>query len=55
MHAQQLTVRELKKCVETKAYAFGVSPAVSILIGEYVAELITNSKRYVRRKENELV
>jgi|SaaInlStandDraft_5_1057022.scaffolds.fasta_scaffold65373_2 hypothetical protein len=55
MAGNTLTVRELKKCVEAKAYAFGVSPAISVLLGEYAADLITNSKNYVRRKENQLV
>ena len=37
---------DIKRSVEQKAYAFGVSSAVSTLLGEYVEQLI--SKTYVR-------
>jgi hypothetical protein len=35
-----VSARELKAAVERKAYAYGNSLAVSILLGEYVIELI---------------
>ena len=37
-----VSARELKQAVERKAYAYGISEAVSILLGEYVVELIKN-------------
>ncbi len=37
-----VSARELKKAVERKAYAYGTSEAVSILLGEYVVDLIKN-------------
>lgn len=37
-----VSARELKKAVERKAYAYGISEAVSILLGEYVVDLIKN-------------
>mgnify|MGYP001579188074 FL=1 len=35
-----VSARELKQAVERKAYAYGISEAVSILLGEYVVDLI---------------
>lgn len=35
-----VSARELKEAIERRAYAFGISEAVSILLGEYVVELI---------------
>jgi len=35
-----VSARELKEAVERKAYAYGISETVSILLGEYVVELI---------------
>ena len=40
MTAVTISTKELKKAIEHKAYAFGVSEAVSTLLGEYVVELI---------------
>jgi hypothetical protein len=37
-----VSARELKQAVERKAYAYGISEPVSILLGEYVVELIKN-------------
>lgn len=37
-----VSARELKQAVERKAYAYGISEAVSILLGEYVVDLIKN-------------
>ena len=37
-----VSAHELKDAVERKAYAYGISEAVSILLGEYVVELIKN-------------
>lgn len=37
-----VSARELKEAVERKAYAYGISQAVSILLAEYVVELIRN-------------
>lgn len=35
-----VSARELKEAIERKAYAYGISEAVSILLGEYVVDLI---------------
>ncbi|MFH1236055.1 MAG: hypothetical protein V1685_03915 [Parcubacteria group bacterium] len=35
-----LSASQLKKQVETKAYAYGMSSVVSALLGEYVVELL---------------
>jgi len=35
-----LSAREIKSAVERKAYAYGISESVSILLGEYVVELM---------------
>lgn len=37
-----VSARELKEAIERKAYAYGISEAVSILLGEYVVDLIKN-------------
>lgn len=42
MTAVMVSARELKEAVERKAYAYGISEAVSILLGEYVVDLIKN-------------
>lgn len=42
MTAVMVSARELKEAVERKAYAYGISQAVSILLGEYVVDLIKN-------------
>lgn len=38
-----LSVPLLRRRVETKAYAYGVSSTVSVLLGEYVVELLRNA------------
>lgn len=43
MHSQNKTALELRQAVERKAYAYGISAVVSMLLGEYVADLITHS------------
>ncbi|MBI4592369.1 hypothetical protein HY733_02890 [Candidatus Uhrbacteria bacterium] len=37
-----VSARELKEAVERRAYAYGISETVSILLGEYVVDLIKN-------------
>lgn len=37
-----VSARELKQAVERKAFAYGISEAVCILLGEYVVDLIKN-------------
>lgn len=37
-----VSARELKEAIERKAYAYGVSEAVCVLLGEYVLDLIRN-------------
>lgn len=48
----KLRASELSRAVEHKAYAYGVSPAVSTLLGEYVVEFI--SKIYERQTNKQL-
>ena len=52
MSPYKLSASWLQDSIERKAYAYGISPAVSILLGEYVIELIKNT--YVRHTENQL-
>jgi hypothetical protein len=40
-----ISLSRLKRQVETQAYAYGVSPAVSTLLGEYVTALIKSAGR----------
>ncbi len=40
-----ISLSRLKRQVETQAYAYGVSPAVSTLLGEYVTALIKRAGR----------
>lgn len=49
MKPRPISARELTTAVERKAYAFGISEPVSILLGEYVIELI----RELYAKSNE--
>ncbi len=49
MRSQNKATLELKRAVERKAYAYGISAIISTLLGEYVAELITHS--YARHAE----
>lgn len=37
-----ISARKLKEAVERRAYAYGISEVVSILLGEYVVDLIKN-------------
>lgn len=48
MTAIPISLSRLKKQVETKAYAYGISPAVSTLLGEYVTALIKRAGREPR-------
>jgi len=53
MSGPKITVRELQRRVEQKAFAYGISPTISLLLGEYVASLITQP--YERREKEQLV
>ncbi len=53
MEPHSLSASQLKRNIEHKAYAYGVSPAVSTLLGEYVVELIRQT--YVRHTKKQLV
>lgn len=53
MTAVRLKASDLKRCVERKAYAYGVSSVVSTLLGEYVVELIKET--YAKHTEKQLV
>ncbi|MBI4437342.1 hypothetical protein HY631_00070 [Candidatus Uhrbacteria bacterium] len=53
MASYRISISQLKESIERRAYAYGVSPAVSTLLGEYVIELIKDT--YVRHTENQLV
>lgn len=46
-------LEEIKQHIERKAFAFGVSPVVSTLLGEYVEQLIT--QHYATRNKQQLV
>ncbi len=51
MQNTELSVPLLKRRVETKAFAYGVSSTVATLLGEYVVELLTqsqNTQEYVK-------
>lgn len=54
MGTNPLSVHDLKKHLELKAYTYGVSPTVSTLLGEYLIELLTKPY-YVRHTEKSLV
>lgn len=41
--ATTVRIHELKKAVERKAYAYGISESVCVLLAEYVVDLITHS------------
>lgn len=47
-----MSASRLQNSIERKAYAYGVSEAVSTLLGEYVIELIQNT--YVKHTEKPL-
>lgn len=53
MSPYKISASQLQHSVERKAYAYGISPAVSTLLGEYVIELIKDT--YVRHTEKQLV
>jgi len=40
-----LSASELKRHIEIKAFAYGVSETVSTLIGEYVVDLLRSQKQ----------
>ncbi len=40
MSAAVISARDIKSAIERKAFAYGISEPVSILLGEYVIELI---------------
>ncbi|NQV90160.1 hypothetical protein HQ487_02015 [Candidatus Uhrbacteria bacterium] len=40
MTSVAVSAREIKSAIERKAYAYGISEPVSILLGEYVVELM---------------
>ncbi len=52
MTPYKISASRLQNSIERKAYAYGVSEAVSTLLGEYVIELIKNT--YVRHTEKPL-
>ncbi len=45
MNPITLSATRLREQVETKAYAYGVSPVVSTLLGEYVVDLLRQESR----------
>lgn len=49
-----LSLLELKKQLEARAYMYGVSAAVSTLLGEYLLELLTKPY-YVRHTNKTMV
>ncbi len=53
MSPYKISASQLQGSIERQAYAYGISPAVSTLLGEYVIELIKNT--YVRPTEKQLV
>lgn len=53
MEPRKLSATDLKRNIEHKAYVYGVSPAVSTLLGEYVVDLIRQT--YVRHTKKQLV
>ena len=54
MEENRLTLLDLKAHIEQKAYSFGISAAVSTLLGEYLLELLTKPY-YVRHTNNKMV
>jgi hypothetical protein len=53
MESKRLSALDLQHKIEHQAYVYGVSPAVSVLLSEYVIELIRQT--YVRHTEKQLV
>ena len=43
MSKNNISASQLKKRIEIKAYAYGVSSVVSTLLGEYVVELLRDA------------
>lgn len=54
MDEKHLSVLDLKKHLEARAYTYGVSATVSTLLGEYLLELLTKSY-YVRNTNTTMV
>lgn len=54
MDEKHLSVLELKKHLEARAYTYGVSNAVATLLGEYLLELLTKTS-YVRYTNSTMV
>lgn len=54
MPKKHLTLLELKKHLEARAYTYGVSSAVATLLGEYLLELLTQPL-YVRHEQKIMV
>jgi hypothetical protein len=54
MDESPLSLLELKKRLEARAFTYGVSSAVSTLLGEYVLELLTKPY-YVRHTNKTMV
>ena len=54
MDENPLSLLDLKKHLELKAYSYGISNAVSTLLGEYLLELLTKPY-YVRHTNNKVV
>lgn len=54
MDEKHLSVLDLKRHLEARAYTYGVSAAVSTLLGEYLLELLTKSY-YVRNTNTSMV
>lgn len=54
MDEKQLSVLDLKRHLEARAYTYGVSSAVATLLGEYLLELLTKTS-YVRYTNKTMV
>ncbi len=54
MSEKPLSILELKKHLEARAYMYGVSSTVSTLLGEYLLELLTKPT-YVRYSNKTMV
>ena len=52
MNPKVLSLSQLKTSVEQKAYAYGVSPVVSMLLSEHVVNILKHQP-YVRRNETQ--
>jgi len=54
MEENRLSLLDLKKHLEQKAYSYGISNAISTLLGEYLLELLTKPY-YVRSTSHKVV